>query len=146
MIYIGADHRGYELKEKIKSWLSDWKFEYDDMGAHEYNKDDDYPDFAKAVAEKVIANLDSKGILICGSGIGVAIAANKIKGIRAGTAMTPEQARASVNDEDLNVLAISADYIDENRVQNTVKVFLETKFSNAERHVRRVSKIKDLEK
>lgn len=145
LIYIGADHRGYELKEKIKYWLSGWGYEHEDCGAFEYNKDDDYPDFAKAVAKKVTANPDSRGILICGSGIGVAITANKIKGIRAGTVASAEQIKASVNDEDLNVLAISADYTSEAEAQEIVKAFLETKFSNAERHVRRVNKIKDLE-
>ena len=146
MVYLGADHRGYELKEKIKSWLSDWGYEHEDCGAFEFNKDDNYPDFAIAVAEKVTANPNNKGILICGSGIGVAIAANKIKGVRAGTAASAEQVKASVNDEDLNVLAISADYTSEAEAQEIVKTFLETKFSSAERHARRVNKIKELEK
>ncbi len=147
MIYIGADHRGYELKEKIKSWLSDWGYEFEDMGAHEYDKDDDYPDFATAVAKAVILrqvqDQNTRGILVCGSGIGIAIAANKIKGIRAGTAMKAEQARASVNDEDLNVLAISADYTNEQDVGSIVKTFLETKFSGDERHIRRTNKIEE---
>lgn len=146
MIYLGADHRGYALKEKIKSWLSDWEYEFEDMGATEYNKDDDYPDFAKAVGEKVALSVENRGILICGSGIGVAIVANKIKGIRAGTAAKAEQAKASVNDEDLNILAISADYSSETEAQEIIKTFLEIKFSSAERHVRRVNKIKELEK
>lgn len=146
MIYLGADHRGFQLKEKIKSWLSVWEYEYEDMGAHEYNKDDDYPDFAKAVGEKVAASENNKGILICGSGIGVAIVANKIKGIRAGTATRAEQVKVSVNDENLNILAISADYTDGAEAQDIIKTFLETKFSGAERHVRRVNKIKELEK
>ncbi|MBI2063636.1 MAG: RpiB/LacA/LacB family sugar-phosphate isomerase [Candidatus Yanofskybacteria bacterium] len=150
MIYLGADHRGYELKEKVKSWLSDWGHEYEDCGAFEYNKDDDYPDFATAVAEKVALrqaqDQNARGILICGSGIGVAIAANKIKGIRAGTAASEEQVKASVNDEDLNILALSADYINENEAQEIVKTFLETKFSGADRHIRRVNKIRELEK
>ncbi len=146
MIYSGADHRGYELKEKIKSWFLAWGYEYEDCGATEYNKDDDYPDFSIAVAIRVTADLDSKGILICGSGIGVAIAANKIKGIRAGTATSMEQVRASVSDENLNVLAISANYTDESQAEQIIKTFLETKFSDAERHVRRINKIKELEK
>lgn len=158
MVYLGADHRGYELKEKIKSWLSNWGYEFEDIGAREYNKDDDYPDFAATVAMAVALRTSSepqssslsksenaRGILICGSGIGVAIAANKIKGIRAGTAMKAEQVKASVNDEDLNVLAISADYISEYDARDIVKIFLETKFSGAERHVKRIDKIKKLE-
>lgn len=146
MIYIGSDHRGYELKEKLKKWLDEFGYKWEDRGAFEYNKDDDYPDFAKAVAEKVAAEADARGILICGSGIGVAIAANKIQGIRAGTAMKPEQVKASVNDEDLNILSLSADYLSEDMAKEIVKTFLETKFSGEERHTRRINKIKDLEK
>jgi len=146
MIYLGADHRGYELKEKLKQWLGELGYEHEDCGAFEYDKNDDYPDFAVAVAKKVTANPDSKGILICGSGIGVAITANKIKGVRAGTATSVEQVKASVNDEDLNVLAISADYINEEQVREITKTFLDTKFSEEERHIRRVNKIKELEK
>jgi len=145
MIYIGADHRGYELKKKIKNWLSDWGYQYEDMGGLEYNKDDDYPDFAKAVGEKVSMGEDAKGILICGSGIGVAIASNKIKGIRAGTGTSPKQIKAAVNDEDLNILALPADYVSENDAKEIAKSFLEAKFSGEERHVRRLNKIKQLE-
>ena len=79
--------------------------------------------------------------MICGSGIGIAIAANKTKGIRAGTALKPEQARAAVNDEDLNILALSADFLNEDEAREIVKVFLETKFSGEERHKRRIEKI-----
>ncbi len=150
MIYLGADHRGYDLKEKIKSWLSDLGHEYKDCGASALNKDDDYTDFANIVAVSVAKDLSlgepSRGILICGSGIGVAVAANKTSGIRAGTAMAVEQIRASVNDEDLNVLAISADYTKEEDVKNIVETFLDTKFSGEERHVRRLNKIRELEK
>lgn len=150
MIFLGADHRGYQLKEKLKSWLTEWDYGHEDLGALEYNKDDDYPNFATAVATAVALNLsngqEAKGILICGSGVGVAITANKIKGIRAGTAINAKQIHDSVNDEDLNVVAISADYIDGTLAQEIVKAFLETKFSGAERHVRRVNKIKELEK
>jgi len=145
MIYLGADHRGYNLKEKIKQWLVDFGYEYKDCGAFEYNKDDDYPDFARAVAEKVVGDTKAKGILVCGSGIGIAIAANKFKGIRAGTGVVPEQIKDSVNDEDLNVLALSADYLDEDKAKEIIKAFLEAKFSGAERHIRRLNKIKGIE-
>jgi ribose 5-phosphate isomerase B len=158
MIYLGADHRGFQLKEKIKQWLDELDYKYEDKGAFEYNKDDDYPDFATAVSTAVALSLpalsqsngskgdDSRGILICGSGIGVAIAANKIKGIRAGTAINAKQIHDSVNDEDLNVLAISADYTSEAEAKEIVKIFLETKFSGGKRHIRRVNKIKEIEK
>ncbi|MEX2052672.1 MAG: RpiB/LacA/LacB family sugar-phosphate isomerase, partial [Candidatus Paceibacterota bacterium] len=97
-------------------------------------------------AEKVVSGEGNKGFVICGSGIGIAIAANKVKGIRAGTAVDPKQAEDSVNDEDLNVLALPADFIDEKQAKDIVEAFLDTPFSGIERHVRRVNKIKELEK
>lgn len=141
MIYLGADHRGFELKEKLKVFLPDLGYEYEDLGASIYNKEDDYPDFARLVGKRVIENQENKGILVCGSGIGIAIAANKTRGIRAGTAFKPEQVRAAVNDEDLNILSLAADYLSEDEAKEIVKTFLETKFSNEERHKRRINKI-----
>jgi len=150
LIYIGSDHRGFALKEKLKIKLTEWGFEYEDMGPLEYDKDDDYPDFATAVGKAVALSLskgnNTKGILICGSGIGVCIVANKIKGVCAGTMSSPEQTRASVNDEDTNVLCLSADFTSEEKNLEIVKTFMETKFSGLERHVRRVDKIRGLEK
>ncbi len=140
-IFLGADHRGFELKEKLKNFLTGLGYEFEDLGAFEYNKDDDYPDFAKAVARKVVESPKNRGILICGSGIGIAVAANKIKGIRAGTILKPKQAGAAVNDEDLNILALTADFLNEAEVREIVKTFLETKFSGEERHKRRIEKI-----
>ena len=151
MIYLGADHRGFELKEKAKQWLTELGYQFKDCGAFEYNKGDDYPDFAKAVAEEVVGTAgdteNNRGILFCGSGIGVCIAANKIKGVRAGTAASAEQVKASVNDEDLNVLCLSADYLQNADItaKEIIKTFLTTKFSEEERHVRRINKIKQLE-
>jgi len=155
MIYLGADHRGYELKEKLKPWLEELGYKFEDCGAFEQNKDDDYPDFATAVARKVAkdnsnphtdeASVRARGILICGSGIGMAIAANKIKGIMAGTALKPEQIASAEGDEGLNMLSLSSDFASEEENKAIVKSFLESKFSGAERHVRRVNKIKELE-
>lgn len=149
MIYLGADHRGFELKEKIKQWLLEWGYQYEDLGALEYNKEDDYTDFATAVATAVALSLSkgdsARGILVCGSGVGVVIAANKVKGVRAGTAINAAQIKDSVSDENTNVLGISADYLSD-QAQEIVKSFLDTKFSGEERHVRRINKIKELEK
>lgn len=149
MIYLGADHRGFGLKEKAKQWLADWHYKYEDCGAGEYNQDDDYPDFARAVGEAVslrqAQGQNAKGILICGSGIGVCITANKIHGIRAGTASSPEQIKSAVSDEDLNVLCLSADWTDAEVAKEIIKTFLETQFSGEERHIRRINKIKQLE-
>lgn len=145
-IYLGSDHRGYNLKEKLKRLLTEWGYDHEDVGPFEYNKDDDYPDYAKLVGEKVADDHDSRGILICGSGVGVAITADKIKGVRAGTMFDVEQVKASVADEDTNVIGLSNDYSSEEKNIAIAKAFLEVKFSGAERHVRRVEKIKKLEK
>jgi ribose 5-phosphate isomerase B len=145
-IYIGADHRGFELKEKIKHWLTSWGYEIEDAGAFEYNKDDDYPDFAFSVTQKVAVSSEARGVLVCGSDVGMAIAANKIKGIRAGGATIVEQIKAAVNDDDINVLTLGADYLSDQTAQDIVKIFLDTKFSGDVRHVRRINKIINLEK
>lgn len=146
MIYIGSDHRGFALKDKIKNLLIEQGVSFEDVGPFEFDKDDDYPDFAKKVGEDVAsAETVSRGILICGSGIGVCIAANKIKGVRAGTMAEVEQVKASVADEDTNVLCLSADYTAEEKNLDIVKAFLESEFSGEERHVRRVNKIQELE-
>ena len=146
---MGSDHRGYQLKEKIKVKLAEWGFEFEDLGPFEYNKDDDYPDFATAVATAVALSHSkgkmSKGILICGSGVGVVVAANKIKGIIAGTMFDVEQVKASIADEDTNIIGLSNDYSGEEKNIAIAKAFLESKFSGEERHVRRVNKIKQLE-
>ena len=145
MIYLASDHRGFKLKEKIKEWLKEWGYEYEDMGALEYDKDDDYPDFAELAARRVAAEPDSKGILICGSGIGVAVAANKIKGIIAGTMTNSEQTKASVSDENTNIICLTADYSSEDNNKQIARTFLESEFSGSERHIRRLNKIKKLE-
>jgi len=153
MIYLGSDHRGFALKEKLKQLLTEWGCDYEDVGPFEYNKDDDYPDFATAVAKAVALSLsnpskgsDAKGILICGSGVGVTVVANKIKGIIAGTMFDVEQVKASVSDENANVIGLSSDHSSEEKNIEIVRAFLEAKFSAAERHVRRVAKIHSLEK
>ena len=105
MIIIGADHAGFKLKEHIKKFLEKKGYSYVDMGAYKYNKDDDYPDFAKKVAVQVVKE-KAKGILICGSGIGVCIAANKVKKIRAVLAHNIRSAKASRIDGNTNILCL----------------------------------------
>jgi len=144
-IFIGADHRGFELKEKIKTWLSDWGVQFEDLGAASYNQTDDFPDFAASVARKVAADAESKGVLLCGSDVGVTIAANKIKGIRAGGATIPEQIKAAVYDDNINILTLGADYLNEDQAKEIVKIFLDTKFSMGDRFIRRLDKIAKLE-
>lgn len=147
MIYIGADHRGYKLKETLKIYLKELNFNFEDLGAHEINPEDDYPDYATLVAKKVAEDLEkNRGILICGSGVGVDVTANKFKGVRSALCFDASQARASRNDDNTNILSLSADFTDENSAKEILKIWLETPFSRLERHVRRVEKIKKIEK
>lgn len=139
-IIIGADHRGFPLKEGLKTWLAAEGHEIVDVGAATLNPVDDYPDFGAAVGRAVAADKNARGVVLCGSGIGIAIAANKVAGVRAGTITTPEQAAAARADEDLNVLALSADALSLETTKPIVTTFLATPFSGAERHVRRIQK------
>ncbi len=147
IIYIGADHRGFKLKESLKKFLSVTNYEVVDLGNDRYDENDDYPDFAEKVAEKVggDASGESRGIVICGSGAGVGIAANKFKGVRCVTAISSEQSAAAKKDEDTNILALAADFLSEETAKNIVKIWLETLFSDEERHKRRLEKIKAIE-
>ena len=144
MIYLGADHRGFELKAKINIWLQNRRFEFEDLGAYEYNHDDDYVDVAIAVAQKV-AEKNTRGIVICGSGVGVDIAANKVKGVRCGLGFLEDQVHAARKDDNINILAIAADNISEQLAHKLVEKFLETEFVESERYLRRVEKIKRYE-
>ncbi len=139
MIYLGADHRGYALKEQIKQWLTTWGKEFKDMGSLELIPTDDYPDITRAVTGAM--HEGDKGILLCASGIGVAITANRVKGIRCGVGITPAQVRATRTDDDINVLALASDFTSEQNAQEMIKAFLETAFSGQERHLRRIKKI-----
>lgn len=142
IIYLGADHRGFALKEQVKAWLSARGEKAEDMGAHALDAADDYPDFGFAVGREVAKNPEeNRGVIFCGSGIGIAVAANKVKGVRASLATSPELARAARNDEDLNVLSISADHTDFETAKKIIEVFLNTPFSAEERHHRRRDKI-----
>ena len=147
MLYIGSDHRGYNLKETLKIYLRELNCVFDDLGAKELIPDDDYPDYALMVAQKVAENPDeNRGILICGAGVGVDIVANKIKGVRSALCFDIKQAQASRNDDNTNVLSLSADFISEDLAKEIVKIWLETPFSGDDRHARRIEKIKKIEK
>jgi len=139
MIYIAADHRGYNLKEKIKQWLVEWGHEYEDLGNDHFDPEDDYPDFAKRVAKKMGGS--NKGIVICGSGVGVDIVANRFCGVRCGLGFLPEQIKKAKEDDDINCLALAADFLEEEKAKEIVKTFLETKFLKEERKIKRIEKI-----
>lgn len=143
-LYIGADHGGFELKEKIKAYLSKKGIKFEDLGSTEYDKTDDYPDYAILVAEKVSKN-NGKGILLCRTGHGVCIVANKLNSVRAVTCRNKEEAVKSREHVDANLLCIPGDYLTLEEVQEIIGAWLNTNFSNAERHIRRLGKIQKIE-
>jgi RpiB/LacA/LacB family sugar-phosphate isomerase len=146
MIYIGSDHGGFALKEQIKEFLDEAKLPFEDLGPTILNPGDDYFDYAAPVAEKVAADpLDNLGIVICRSGQGVNIVANKFKGVRAALVWNVKEAKMSRTDDLVNILSLPADYISADVTKNIVKTWLSTPLGAEERHVRRVQKIKDLE-
>lgn len=145
-IYLGADHRGFALKEALKKSLSGEAYTVVDVGASEYIKEDDYPTYAKLVAEKVSANpLEARGILVCGSGFGVDIEANKFNGVRSALPMSPDHAYQARHDDDANILALAADFIDETTAMKMVTIFLSTPFAHEERYQRRLDEISKTE-
>lgn len=145
MIYIGADHRGFELKNQLKEWLVGMGYRISDMGASDFNQEDDYPEYASRVAEQVSSNRDNKGIVICGSGVGVDIVANKFDGIRSGLGIDKDQVRSARVDDDINILAIASDLIDFEQAKELVQVFLEAEYKAEERFERRLKEIKEIE-
>jgi ribose 5-phosphate isomerase B len=146
IIYIGADHKGFYLKEALKQSLKDDGYEIIDLGDSEEKKDDDYPDFARAVAEKVAGTGgEVRGIVICGSGIGVDVVANKFSGVRSALAISADQVRDGRHDDDVNVLSLAADFTKPEDALGIVKVFLSTPFKKEERYSRRLGKIAELE-
>lgn len=142
-IAIGADHAGFEEKEKVKKVLDELGVEYEDVGTFS-TESVDYPDFAEKVGEKIESGESEQGILVCGSGIGVAIAANKMHGVRAAQAWNEETARLSRQHNNANVLTIGARVIPHEEIPKIVKAWLDTKFEGG-RHAERVEKMMNLE-
>lgn len=150
IIYIGADHRGFKLKESLKNMLKESGYVVSDMGNEKYDETDDYPDFAGAVAKKISDTVltdpnGARGIVICGSGVGVDVVANKFRGVRSVLALSPDHALASRVDDDTNVLSIAADYIDERTAKQILVAWMQANFSKEDRHKRRLAKIKQVE-
>src|SRR3989344_1993166 len=148
-VYLGADHRGFKLKEELRVWLLENKISVEDLGAFKYNQDDDYPLFAQAVAKNVAADLEknigARGIVICGSGVGVDIVANKVDHIRSGLAVSAKQVEEARKDDNINILAIPSDFVSGEIAKKIVKVFLKTKFSKEEKKIRRLLEIEKIE-
>jgi RpiB/LacA/LacB family sugar-phosphate isomerase len=143
-IAIAADHAGFELKEHLAKLVAGEGHAVTDLGTHS-PEPVDYPDYAAAVGRAVVAERVERGIVVCGSGAGAAIAANKINGIRATVAHDTYTARQCVEHDDANVLALGSRVVGEALAEELVRTFLEARFTGADRHVRRVGKITALE-
>ncbi|NTU46018.1 RpiB/LacA/LacB family sugar-phosphate isomerase [Candidatus Roizmanbacteria bacterium] len=141
-IFIGADHRGFALKEELLEYLQSKNIRVEDMGSYEYNATDDYADFARPVAQAVLQNpTDYRGIVICGSGIGVSEVANRFKGIYCALGFDERQVEHGRTHDNINVLALPSDYIDTEKAQRMVDIFIETAANVGEKYDRRQQKL-----
>lgn len=140
MIAIGCDHAGYRMKEELKEHLRKRGYEVEDMGT-DSEESCDYPVFAEKTARAVADKKAEKGVLICGTGIGMCIAANKVKGIRAALVGDEFSAKATREHNDANIICLGARVIDTKKAIELLDIFLDTDFSNGENHVRRLSMI-----
>jgi len=143
-IAIGSDHAGFEDKEKIKRQLDELGIEYEDVGTNS-TESVDYPVYARKVAEKVANGEAEQGILVCGSGNGMQIAANKVRGVRAALAWNEETARLARQHNDANVLSVPSRMISPEEVSKVIESYLKAEFEGG-RHARRIGEISDLEK
>lgn len=146
MIYIASDHAGYHLKKELVDFIGK-KMGKDlkDLGPDQYDEKDDYVDFAALLAKKVASEPESKGILLCGSGHGMCIAANKIKGVRAIVGYSISGAELGRQHNDANILCLAARVLSKDHAEAITKKFLETNFKDEEKHIRRINKIASLE-
>ena len=143
-VALGADHAGFELKERVKKLLGELKHEALDLGAFS-TEAVDYPDFAEAVALAVRNGKAERGILVCGSGVGASVAANKVPGVRAGLCHDHYSAHQGVEHDDMNVLVMGGRVIGESVALELVRAFLDAKYTTEERHQRRLDKVKAIE-
>ena len=144
-IALGTDHAGLDLKKMIAPYLAQLGHDITDVGAHEFDPVDDYPDFAAAVAHEVAAGNVDRGLLVCGSGVGASIAANKVVGVRAAMCHDTYSAHQGVEHDDMNVLCVGARVIGIEIAREVVISFLGATFSGDERHVRRLNKVLAIE-
>lgn len=144
-ISIGADHAGYEMKRSLVEFMQKLGHSVIDVGTHEPGKPDDYPDYAVLVAHDIRTGKAERGVLVCGSGVGVSVAANKFKGIRAGLCHDHYSAHQGVEHDDMNVLVLGSRIIGQMMAEDVTGAFLGAKFSHEDRHVRRLGKVKRIE-
>lgn len=145
-VAIAGDHAGFPVKEELVRFLTEMGYDVDDLGAYHLDPLDDYPDFAKALANAITTKQVTKGILICGSGAGASIAANKVPGIRAATCHDTYSAHQGVEHDDMNVLCLGARIIGGEVARELSVAFLNATFSGEERHVRRLEKTLAIER
>jgi ribose 5-phosphate isomerase B len=143
-IALGSDHAGFEMKGTLAKHLGELGHQVVDVGTYSVDPVD-YPDFAEAVGKAVLEGRADRGVLICGSGVGASVAANKMRGIRAGLCHDTYSAHQGVEHDDMNVLVLGARVIGLALAQELVSAYTSAKFSNEERHVRRLNKVKALE-
>ncbi|HRV76034.1 MAG: RpiB/LacA/LacB family sugar-phosphate isomerase [Candidatus Nomurabacteria bacterium] len=150
MLYIGADHQGRLVKNDLLAFLKRQGIIFEEIGKENYSSEDDYPDFATAVSLKVLEDTENKGILLCGSGQGMAIAANRFRGIRAGLCWNLEETTLARSDDDINILCLPRSLFNEKKEgseeensnwQSVIKAFLETDFKDAPKYSRRKEKL-----
>ena len=144
-IAIGADHAGYDMKQDLIDFIQQQGHTVHDVGTFEPGKPDDYPDYAVLVAEALRSGKAERGVLVCGSGVGVSVAANKFKGIRAGLCHDHYSAHQGVEHDDMNVLVFGARIIGPMMARDATEAFLKAKFSGEERHLRRLNKVRKIE-
>ncbi|MDA1168810.1 MAG: RpiB/LacA/LacB family sugar-phosphate isomerase [bacterium] len=145
-IYIGADHRGFRMKNDLLLWFHNHGYQVTDIGGHKEDPEDNYPEYAELLAEAVAQDPENRrGILLCGSGAGMAIAANKVKGIRAALIHDARIAKSARNDDNINVLALGADFVSSDTAEQVIQAFLKTPFSGADKHVKRIGQIAKME-
>ena len=146
VIYFGADHGGFNLKEHLKKFLHDQGYEVVDVGNEVYDEVDDYPDFAVEVGKRVSLDPEkARGVLICKSGVGMDVTVNKFPRVRSALAISSDQIYDARRDDDVNVLTIAANFINEDEALKMLKTFIETDFSREERHKRRLTKLTNVE-
>ena len=144
-IALGADHGGFPLKQKIKTWLEDAGHHVTDVGALSFDAEDDYPDYAILVARSVGDQHSERGIIVCGSGVGAGVAANKVAGVRCAVCHDTYSARQGVEHDDMNVLSLGGRIVGEALAREIVSAFVSATFSGEERHVRRLRKVQALD-
>jgi ribose 5-phosphate isomerase B len=145
-IAIGGDHAGFDLKENLKKFLQDKGYECHDMGAKSFDPQDDYPEYGHKVAESVSRGECDRGIVVCGTGMGISISANKVPGIRAVACYTTDMARISRAHNDANILALGGRLLARELAMDIVNAWLETPFSGEDRHSRRIEQIGKIER